>query len=99
MLLSNIYAANKRWEDSAKVRMLAKTKGLKKNQGWSWIEVKKKVYTFSAGSTLQQGLEQVHEILRDLCLRMEIEGYIPDKSFVLQDVGGEEKKQILYGHS
>ncbi|KAF9592614.1 hypothetical protein IFM89_016262 [Coptis chinensis] len=99
MLLSNIYAANKRWEDSAKVRMLAKTKGLKKNPGWSWIEVKKKVYTFSAGSTLQQGLEQVHEILRDLCLRMEIEGYIPDKSFVLQDVGGEEKKQILYGHS
>ncbi|KAK9282160.1 hypothetical protein L1049_005072 [Liquidambar formosana] len=30
---------------------------------------------------------------------MEIEGYIPDKSFVLQNVDEEEKKQILYEHS
>ncbi|PIA42983.1 hypothetical protein AQUCO_02000440v1 [Aquilegia coerulea] len=96
MLLSNLYAADGRWEDSAKVRMLAKSKGLKKSPGQSWIEVQKKVYMFSAGSTLQ---EEFHEILKDLCFQMENEGYTPDKSFALQDVGEEEKKQILYGHS
>ncbi|GFY97162.1 pentatricopeptide repeat (PPR-like) superfamily protein [Actinidia rufa] len=43
MLLSNIYASTGRWEDSARVRVSAKTKGLKKVPGQSWIEVKKKV--------------------------------------------------------
>ncbi|XP_058073886.1 putative pentatricopeptide repeat-containing protein At1g17630 [Magnolia sinica] len=99
MLLSNIYAACGRWEDSARVRVLTKTRGLKKNPGQSWIEVKKKVFMFSAGNASQPGLEGVHGILEDLGLRMEAEGYIPDNSFVLQNVGEEEKKQILYGHS
>ncbi|KAF8388807.1 hypothetical protein HHK36_025487 [Tetracentron sinense] len=100
MLLSNIYAASGRWEDSARVRMSAKTKGLKKSPGQSWVEVKKKIYMFSAGnSSMQQGLEEVFVILEDLGMRMESEGYIPDKSFVLQDVDEEEKKQILNGHS
>ncbi|XP_042516785.1 putative pentatricopeptide repeat-containing protein At1g17630, partial [Macadamia integrifolia] len=99
MLLSNIYAACGRWEDSAKVRWLARSKGLKKSTGQSWIEVHKKVYMFSAGNTFHLDLNEVYEILKDLGLRMEIEGYVPDKSFVLQDVAEEEKKQILYGHS
>ncbi|KAL5711506.1 hypothetical protein ACHQM5_021953 [Ranunculus cassubicifolius] len=99
MLLSNIYAANGKWEDSAKVRTLAKRNGLKKSPGQSWIEVKKKVYMFSAGNASQLHLEDIVNILEELCLRMEIEGYIPDKSFALQDVGEEEKKQMLYGHS
>ncbi|KAK1393907.1 putative pentatricopeptide repeat-containing protein [Heracleum sosnowskyi] len=37
MLLSNIYAASGKWEDSAKVRISARTKGLKKIAGLSWI--------------------------------------------------------------
>ncbi|OVA08162.1 Pentatricopeptide repeat [Macleaya cordata] len=99
MLLSNLYAACGRWEDSAKVRLSAKTKGLKKIPGQSWIEVKKKVYMFSAGNHGQLCLEEVYGLLEDWRLPMEAEGYIPDKSFVLQDVGEEEKKQILNGHS
>ncbi|KAK1376601.1 Pentatricopeptide repeat-containing protein [Heracleum sosnowskyi] len=38
MLLSNIYAASGNWEDSAKVRISARTKGLKKTADLSWIE-------------------------------------------------------------
>ncbi|XP_077209839.1 pentatricopeptide repeat (PPR-like) superfamily protein [Tasmannia lanceolata] len=99
MLLSNIYAACGRWEDSARVRVLSKTKGLKKSPGQSWIEVKQKIYMFLAGSPLQAGLEEVYSVLEELGLQMEARGYIPDKSFVLQDVDEEEKRQILYGHS
>lgn len=73
MLLSNIYAASGRWEDSARVRISAKTKGLKKIPGQSWIEVKKKLYVFSAGNTVQQGLEEVYGILEELVLQMESE--------------------------
>ncbi|XP_026449336.1 putative pentatricopeptide repeat-containing protein At1g17630 [Papaver somniferum] len=99
MCLSNIYASHGRWEDSAKVRVAAKTRGLKKIPGQSRIEVKKKSYIFSSGNSFQSGLDKVYEILVDLCPRMEAEGYVPDKSFVLQDVGDEEKKEILNGHS
>ncbi|KAJ7951624.1 Pentatricopeptide repeat-containing protein [Quillaja saponaria] len=73
MLLSNLYAACGRWKDSARVRVSAKAKGLKKTPGQSWIEVKKKVYTFSAGKVVQPGLDEVPEIVKELALQMESE--------------------------
>ncbi|XP_059644342.1 putative pentatricopeptide repeat-containing protein At1g17630 [Cornus florida] len=79
MLLSDIYAASGRWEDSAKVRFSAKTEGLKKSPGQSWIEVKKKVYMFTAGNALQTDMEEVYRILQDLRLQMKIESHVPDK--------------------
>ncbi|XP_030492372.2 putative pentatricopeptide repeat-containing protein At1g17630 [Cannabis sativa] len=71
MLLSNIYAASGKWEESAKVRISAKTKGLKKIPGQSWIEVNKKVYMFSAGNAGQANLELVYGVLHVLALHME----------------------------
>ncbi|KAM7483847.1 hypothetical protein LguiB_008430 [Lonicera macranthoides] len=44
MLLSNIYAASGRWGDSARVRLSARSRGLKKMPGQSWIVVKKKIH-------------------------------------------------------
>lgn len=89
MLLSNIYASTGRWEDSARVRISAKAKGLKKIRGQSWIEVKKKVHIFSAGkcNMTQTGMEEVYKLLMDLGMQMEIGGHSSDKSFVLQNVG------------
>ncbi|GLT77873.1 hypothetical protein SLA2020_494280 [Shorea laevis] len=65
MLLSNIYAASGRWEDSARVRISAKTKGLKKIPGQSWIEVKKKLYVFSAGNMCNRGWRKFMGSLRN----------------------------------
>ncbi|KAI9079230.1 hypothetical protein K1719_038835 [Acacia pycnantha] len=73
MLLSNIYAASGRWEDSARVRISVKSRGLKKFPGQSLIEVKKKAYTFSAGIVVQSGLEEVYRMLEELALQMETE--------------------------
>lgn len=90
MLLSNIYAASGRWEESARVRTAAKTKGLKKIPGQSWIEVRKKVYMFSSGSPVQAGLELVYGILEELALQMESESYAPDDSSVERNVSDGE---------
>lgn len=75
VLLSNIYAASGKWEDSAKVRILARTKGLKKIAGLSWIEVKKKVSMFSSGKSLEieMGMDELYGILQNLSLQMEEE--------------------------
>ncbi|KAL3529981.1 hypothetical protein ACH5RR_009303 [Cinchona calisaya] len=78
MLLSNLYAAHGRWEDSAKVRHSAKTIGLKKSPGLSWIEVKKKVHSFLAGKALEPGMEEICRVLNGLSLQMEKKSYVID---------------------
>ena len=46
VLFSNIHAAAGRWEDAAKVRNMMRERGVKKEVGLSWIEVKSKVHIF-----------------------------------------------------
>ncbi|XP_047176633.1 putative pentatricopeptide repeat-containing protein At1g17630 [Vigna umbellata] len=75
MLLSNIYAANGRWDDFARVRVSARTKGLKKVPGQSWIELRKKVYMFSSGNSVHLNLDEVYVILEELALHMASENY------------------------
>ncbi|XP_014500458.1 putative pentatricopeptide repeat-containing protein At1g17630 [Vigna radiata var. radiata] len=75
MLLSNIYAANGRWDDFARVRVSARTKGLKKVPGQSWIELRKKVYMFSSGNSVHLSLDEVYVILEELALHMASENY------------------------
>lgn len=74
MLLSNIYSAGGRWEESAKVRALAKKKDLKKVSGSSWIELKKKIYKFSSGSIVQSEFASIYPVLEDLVSHMVKEG-------------------------
>jgi len=49
VLLSNIYAAAGSWDEAVKVRRKMKDKGLTKDPGSSWIEVKNRVQVFVAG--------------------------------------------------
>lgn len=95
MLLSNIYAASGRWEESARVRISAKTKGLRKTPGQSWIEVNKKVYVFSAGKAAHTGLESVCGILHQLALQVESEGHVPHGRISLQNVDDEEINMLV----
>lgn len=85
MLLSNIYAIAGRWEDSASVRVSAKTKGLKKIPGQSWIEVKKKVYMFSSGISLQTEMKDIFQTVKYLGHQIEI-GFLPEMNFKLQEL-------------
>lgn len=96
MLLSNIYAASGRWKDSARVRTSARTKGLKKYPGQSWIKVKKNVHVFSAGNNMQNGLEQVSGILEALTLQMESEEHVYGNNIIPQDVD-EVTRLMMWG--
>lgn len=95
MLLSNIYAANGRWEDSAKVRVSAKKKGLKKIPGQSWIEVRKKVYTFSAGNVVHLEQEEIYAILDELMLQMAGENYNISSCFDQQCICDQSKLLLV----
>ncbi|XP_031282318.1 pentatricopeptide repeat-containing protein At4g33990 [Pistacia vera] len=99
VLLSNIYANVGKWEGVNKVRSLARVRGLKKTPGWSSIEVNSKVDVFYTGNQTHPKCEEIYSELRNLTAKMKSLGYVPDYSFVLQDVEDDEKEFILSSHS
>ncbi|KAI5010714.1 hypothetical protein ZWY2020_012851 [Hordeum vulgare] len=50
VLLSNIYSAEGRWNDRAKVMKNMREMGLRKDTNKSWIELEKEVHSFVVGS-------------------------------------------------
>eukprot|EP01018_Ginkgo_biloba_P008643 Gb_28762 [translate_table: standard] len=99
VLLSNIYAAVCRWDDVWMVRKMMKDKGVKKEPGLSWIEVKNEMHVFVAGDKSHPQMDEIHVILETLTRQMKEAGYIPDTMYVLQDVEQEEKEHSLCHHS
>ena len=99
VLLSNIYANVGKWEGVDKVRSLARERGLRKTPGWSSIEVSHRVDVFYTGNQSHPKCEEIYAELRILTAKMKSLGYIPDYSFVLQDVEDDEKEHILTSHS
>lgn len=99
VLLSNIYATTGKWEGVDKVRSMARNRGLRKTPGWSSIEVNNKVDVFYTGNQTHPQCEQIYQKLTDLTEKMKSLGYVPDFSFVLQDVEDDEKEHILTSHS
>ncbi|KAJ4724792.1 Pentatricopeptide repeat-containing protein [Melia azedarach] len=99
VLLSNMYAAAGHWQERAKVRKLIDEKKLKKEAGYSWIEVKNKTHSFLAGDHSHPKSDQIYSKLEELSTRLKGAGYKPDKNYVLQDIDDEHKEAILSQHS
>ncbi|KAL3845623.1 hypothetical protein ACJIZ3_003026 [Penstemon smallii] len=81
MLLSNLYAESGKWDDSAKVRLSARTRGLKKITGQSWIEVKNKVRSFSVGMVVNLEMEEIYGTLNSLNLQMVMDNYVSKEMY------------------
>ncbi|XP_077242724.1 pentatricopeptide repeat-containing protein At2g13600-like [Tasmannia lanceolata] len=70
ILLSNIYASARRWNDVSKVRRLMRDKGLKKCGGCSWIEVRNQINTFFVGDECHPESANIYGILELLMAEM-----------------------------
>lgn len=99
VLLSNLYAATGDWQERAKVRKLMDVRKVKKEIGYSWIEVKNKTYSFMAGDVSHPLSDSIYMKLDELCGRLKDAGYHPDTNYVLHDVEDEHKEAILSRHS
>lgn len=73
--LSNIYAAEGKWVEFARVRKLMRELDSKKETGRSWIEVGNQIFSLVAGDKM---VPRVHEILGFLIWDMKKAGYVPD---------------------
>lgn len=99
VLLSNMYAAAGKWQERANVRKLMEKRRVKKEAGYSWIEVKNKTHSFLAGDLSHPLSDRIYSKLADLNTRLKDAGYQPDTNYVFHDVEDEHKEAILSQHS
>ncbi|XXG69439.1 hypothetical protein AAC387_Pa06g2309 [Persea americana] len=66
VLLSNIYAEKKMWDDVLRVRTLMRDRGMKKETGRSVIEVDGAVHEFVNGGGSFHQMEEIYSIIRHL---------------------------------
>ncbi|WCJ44027.1 Pentatricopeptide repeat-containing protein At1g34160 [Euphorbia peplus] len=99
VLLSNVYAAGKRWTDVGRVRDTMKNKDVKKGPGISYVEDKGVMHMFYNADKGHKRWREIYAKLDEIRLRIKEFGYMGDTSFVLHDIGEEEKENALYNHS
>ncbi|XP_057470414.1 pentatricopeptide repeat-containing protein At5g04780, mitochondrial [Actinidia eriantha] len=99
VLLSNTYAAKKKWAEVAKARKLLKDSEAKKERGKSWIEVKDKVHTFMVGEGTHPRIVEIYSRLEDLLGEMKKLDYKVDTEHDLHDVEEMRKQELLRHHS
>ncbi|VVB13244.1 unnamed protein product [Arabis nemorensis] len=99
ILLSNIYAANKQWEEIAKSRKLLRDCDVKKVRGKSWIEIKDKVHIFSVGESGHPRIRDICSMLDNLAIELRKYGYKPNVEHELHDVEEWKKEELLMQHS
>ncbi|KAI3964757.1 hypothetical protein MKW92_017609 [Papaver armeniacum] len=86
-------------KSKSNIRDTMKRMGLRKNPGYSWIELKDKVHTLLAGDRTHPQSIQILERLDKLKMEMVKSGYIADTALVLKDVEEQDKEHFLCGHS
>uniref|UniRef100_A0A2N9IUF5 DYW domain-containing protein n=1 Tax=Fagus sylvatica TaxID=28930 RepID=A0A2N9IUF5_FAGSY len=99
VLLSNIYAEAEKWEKVKKLRERIGRRGLKKNPGCSWIEIRGKVNIFVAGDSSHSQAKKIESLLKRLRMEMREEGYFPKTRYALINADDMEKEVALCGHS
>ena len=99
VLLSNIYALAGRMERVEMVRNKMIRKRLKKQVGYSVIEVDRRPYLFRIGDKSHAQTNELYRYLDELMQRCREAGYVPAPSSVLHELEEEEREYALRQHS
>lgn len=80
VLLSNVYATAKRWQDVANVRQKMIEMGVKKSAGRSWVHIDGAIHDFMAGDCADKYASSIYDILWQVTRQARQDGYEPDIS-------------------
>jgi len=97
--LANTLSACGKWEDAAKVRKSMKDRAVKKEQGFSWVQIQNKVHTFGVDDARHPQRDAIYRMISKIWNEIKKMGFIPDTNSVLHDLEQEVKEQILRHHS
>lgn len=99
VLLSNIYASLGMWDEVGKVRKLMRDRGVSKEPGCSWTQIKNRLQYFVTGDRQHEQIEDMHALLKEFYGKLKANGYLPETSCVLHDIEEEQKENVLLSHS
>jgi pentatricopeptide repeat protein len=99
VLLSNAYAVTGKWSNRDQVRKMMKDRGVKKEPGRSWIEVKKKVHAFFVGDRSHPLADEIYNFLEDLNDRIAKIGYKQENYHLFHEKEQEQKDPTAFVHS
>lgn len=99
VLLSNVYASHKRWDDVGRVRRAMRARDVKKVPGFSYTEVDGVMNKFFTGDKSHGSWREIYRKLDEIRFRIKEYGYVAGTSYVLHDLGEEEKENALCYHS
>ncbi|XAR50733.1 hypothetical protein NMG60_11005145 [Bertholletia excelsa] len=99
VLLSNIYALAGRMDRVEMVRNMMIQRGLKKQVGYSTIEVNQKTHLFSMGDKSHPETIAIYQYLDELMQRIGEAGYVPAPESVMHELEEEERDYALRYHS
>ncbi|CAL9225186.1 unnamed protein product [Arabidopsis halleri] len=99
VLLSNLYAVCRKWDARDLTRQKMKEKGVKKEPGQSWIEVKNSIHSFYVGDQNHPLADEIHEYFQDLTKQASEIGYVQDCFSLLNELQQEQKDPMIFIHS
>ncbi|XP_024968404.1 pentatricopeptide repeat-containing protein At4g14850-like [Cynara cardunculus var. scolymus] len=99
VLLSNIYAKERQWEDVRSVRKMMKDGNVKKLPGFSWVDVDNKVHIFGAEDWCHPDKKEIDLKLDSLLGKIMEAGYVPDTGSISVDMEDAMKAKVLHRHS
>ncbi|OMP02824.1 hypothetical protein CCACVL1_02685 [Corchorus capsularis] len=86
VLLSNVYATAKRWQDVANVRQKMIEMGVKKPVGRSWVQIDGAVQYFISGDNTNKHASSIYDMLWQVTRQAKQEGYEPDTSEIISNM-------------
>ncbi|KAM3249781.1 pentatricopeptide repeat-containing protein, mitochondrial [Capsicum annuum] len=99
ILLSNTYAHAAMWDNVSKLRKHLANSEVRKEPGYSSIDLGRETMTFYAGEALYPMKDAIFALLKEFDSEMRKRGYVPDTTFVLHDMEQQEKERQLFWHS
>lgn len=108
VLLSNMYSLAGKNDKANSIRVVLRSRGVRKVPGMSSIYVGGQLHCFSAGDKLHPQSQEIYMMLDEMIRKITLAGYVPDtacQKFSGYDDGEyygyvqEEKEQALFSHS
>lgn len=98
VLMSNTYVSAGKWKNAAKVWSKMRRKGIYKDPGCSWVEIKNIVHVFYVGEISSAGsrADNVMDLLEELEVKMRERGFVGRSSEWVEE-GEEGGKRIMVG--
>lgn len=95
VLLSSIYTALDKKDDVERVRKMMSLRGVNKEPGCSWIELKSQVHVFVVGDQLHPQIKEIRRELQILSKFIEEERYEHPYNLILTDYESSVDREIV----